>query len=288
MSRRRISKLVVPDLDLSPFDELEINPKLLNDPNKWGELKMLNPTTLDIPARVQREAIVPHVKQIVTDFNHHYFGVLIVARFSINEQIYLWVVDGGQRLTAVNLRNKIMQSADKSVQIIKQVPCIIVDVANQKEASSIFVWIDEYRRKIAFEDRLRAGIIAHDPKYVLADKYYRRFENAGAGLSAPETIFRIARNRMLREPLDAILDDIIIPLSLESERHTLPTQVLTGLINLQGRMALCGNSLCAPSIRKKILNLGPVPLADQCRAVAFANQHGGDDLKSTRSRWREN
>ncbi len=268
------SKVVLPDIDLSPFDDLMISPNQLSSSEHWGEQRMLNPDSLDIPTQMQRDAIVSHVVQIATHFNPKYFGSLTVARFTVGDQTYQWVVDGGQRLTAVNLRNKILRdAAQKLDQLIRLVPCVIINVAGKKEAADIFLWIDKYRKRIAFEERLKAGLVARTQQYVLANQYYNRFEKAGASLAAREKVFKIVNNPKLRKPFDAILDDIVFPLCLMTNGRPIHTQVMDGMINLQARLELRGHSLCETKVRTKILDMGPDALADQCRAVASATQN---------------
>lgn len=131
--------------------------------NYSGEFELVDPNTLIVDHRYQRDIKPALVAAIATDPRWELFGVPVVFKRSNN---MMYVADGQQRITGIKM----------AANPPKRIPIVWFPVEGLDDEAAVFVHINEFRKSLSALEKHKGKIVAKDPSTLAIE---RAVETAG-------------------------------------------------------------------------------------------------------------
>lgn len=209
-------------------------------PGAKGELRWINKSIIQVDASYQRSADENKAVQLARQFSWPAFGVILVAR---RDDGALFAMDGQHRVLAARRRSE-----------IAEIPCIVFDMADQKEEAGTFLLANTNRKVLPYLARFKAKLLVGDPASAMIDELltsYGRRISAGCGANTVECV----RALTMHAEKDPMLLRRIWPLLMRlTEGRHLHERVVGSLMYIEKWAS--GASLTNPKWEKRVLALG--------------------------------
>jgi len=222
---------------------------------------MINKRLLHVNRDVyQREGYKSKVRELASKWSWISCGALVVAK---RESIY-WVVDGQHRKLAADSRSD-----------IKELPCLVFQVASVEDEARAFLATNVNRRNVSAHDKYRASLGAGDET---ARKVQEAINNAGLRVTTasvePRAFKSVATaQKIAASDFDGLVDVLAVCGELaRAENCPVHSRLLSGLYYIHKRVE---GGLANPRLRKRILQIGARQLvAGANKAAAYYGQAG--------------
>lgn len=183
----------------------------------WGKHELVDPFTIVVDHKYQRETKPALIARIVADFDPMLFGRPLCFRRA--ESAILYAVDGQQRIAAV-------KALDPPVRTIPVVSFSLVGL--QREAE-VFVRINETRKALTGLEKHRGKIVAQDPAALQLERAVERAGySIGINHASPRSIAAVAALGYANERIGE--DGIVQLLTVEREAWGDDRKALDGAI----------------------------------------------------------
>lgn len=233
--------------------------------DKIGQLEWIDKGRLYVDHTYQRDNINDHrVLEIAQAWSWIACAILVVARRIDGS---LWVVDGQHRKLAADRRED-----------IRQLPCIIFDVADIKEEAQGYLRNNTLKSPIKTLDRFKALIVTGDPaateiSRLISDAGYK-LTNAGTSTmtcNCPATLMRCLNNNRV-----AFLS--VWPLIIKvHDRSKLSDRLVQAIVYLEAYLlkVQCGQSLLDRHNSDRLAELGLASLEREMQKASSYYSKGG-------------